>query len=274
MIPQDGEVMFYGSASLIPSGWVVDSVTDEVFVRGSAAVSDVLAGNTWHDHTNPNTSTAPNHSHSLSGSVGAPSGDPVTVKDDYIHDNFARTTHVHTLSGSVSGASPAHTTSNTQGPTATTFPPYVRMYFIKATVDKVLPVRGVIMWSGTAATIPAGFFLCDGANNTPDLRNRFVLGASQDDHVGAVGGASTHVHSNANTGTVSTHTHTLTPTVGNSTGHFTGSIYNKPAAKEGHTHSASITSNSGGGHSHTLGNTGSASNLPPWYKLYYIMRGA
>lgn len=43
-----------------------------------------------------------------------------------------------------------------------------------------IPTGGIIMWSGTIATIPSGWFLCDGANSTPDLRNRFVVCANQD----------------------------------------------------------------------------------------------
>ena len=35
----------------------------------------------------------------------------------------------------------------------------------------------IIMWNSTVASIPTGWVLCDGNNNTPDLRNRFVVGA-------------------------------------------------------------------------------------------------
>ncbi len=43
-------------------------------------------------------------------------------------------------------------------------------------------MQGVIlMWSGTIATIPDGWVLCDGFNGTPDLRSNFVVGARQDD---------------------------------------------------------------------------------------------
>lgn len=42
------------------------------------------------------------------------------------------------------------------------------------------PVGGIIMWSGAIANIPSGWALCDGTNGTPDLRNRFVIGAVQD----------------------------------------------------------------------------------------------
>lgn len=46
-----------------------------------------------------------------------------------------------------------------------------------------VPVGGIILWSGTIATIPATWALCDGTANSPgpDLRDRFVVGAKQDD---------------------------------------------------------------------------------------------
>jgi hypothetical protein len=42
------------------------------------------------------------------------------------------------------------------------------------------PLGGIIMWSGAISAIPTGWSLCDGSNGTPDLRNRFVLGATND----------------------------------------------------------------------------------------------
>src|SRR5210317_1853229 len=43
------------------------------------------------------------------------------------------------------------------------------------------PTGGIIMWSGTIATIPSGWYLCDGTNSTPDLRNKFIIAADADD---------------------------------------------------------------------------------------------
>jgi len=37
------------------------------------------------------------------------------------------------------------------------------------------PQGGIIMWSGTIASIPAGWALCDGTNSTPDLTDKFVV---------------------------------------------------------------------------------------------------
>jgi hypothetical protein len=47
------------------------------------------------------------------------------------------------------------------------------------------------MWSGTIASIPAGWVLCDGSNSTPDLRARFIKGAAAGANPGRIGGDST-----------------------------------------------------------------------------------
>jgi len=51
-----------------------------------------------------------------------------------------------------------------------------------------IPAGGIIMWSGSIANIPSGFALCDGTNGTPDLTDRFVVGAGGSESVGATGG--------------------------------------------------------------------------------------
>lgn len=63
-------------------------------------------------------------------------------------------------------------------------------------VANALPSGVIMMWSGSIATIPAGWVLCDGTNGTPDLRSRFVYGAGSGPHPApaSVGGAATHGH--------------------------------------------------------------------------------
>jgi hypothetical protein len=55
----------------------------------------------------------------------------------------------------------------------------------KANIDPTvanytLPSGAIIMWSGSIASIPSGFVLCNGSNGTPDLRNQFIVGADAD----------------------------------------------------------------------------------------------
>lgn len=52
----------------------------------------------------------------------------------------------------------------------------------------------IILWSGSVATIPSGWALCNGSNGTPDLRNRFVVCAGGAYPVDNTGGSSSHLH--------------------------------------------------------------------------------
>ena len=51
-----------------------------------------------------------------------------------------------------------------------------------------IPSGGIIIWSGASNAIPTGWVLCDGNNSTPDLRNRFIVGAGNSYNVGVTGG--------------------------------------------------------------------------------------
>lgn len=85
---------------------------------------------------------------------------------------------------------------------------------------KVVPIGAIIMWSGPSTTIPAGWKLCDGLNGTPDLRNKFILGAT------ATGGTlppgSNGGSSSGTTNSGGSHSHSLST---NPAGDHTHSIY-------------------------------------------------
>ena len=157
----------------------------------------------------------------------------------------------------------------------------------------------IILWSGNTGNIPSGFVLCDGNNSTPNLTDRFVVGAGAAYSPGATGGNSSvtlstsnlpsHNHSISVSGTTSTTSLTGDITkisecynvAGGATGVFTkkgtgnspvtGSSSTSPTAgvdfdaSHNHTFSASGTSGSQG--------SGSAhENRPPYYALCYIMK--
>lgn len=56
-------------------------------------------------------------------------------------------------------------------------------------------IGSIILWSGAIVDIPAGYVICDGNNGTPDLRNRFVVGAGDTYAKGDSGGSTSHSHS-------------------------------------------------------------------------------
>ena len=51
---------------------------------------------------------------------------------------------------------------------------------IGSPAGRLIPSGLIAMWKGSVATIPAGWALCDGSNGTPDLRDKFVVGADAD----------------------------------------------------------------------------------------------
>ena len=73
------------------------------------------------------------------------------------------------------------------------------------------PSGMIVLWSGSTGSIPSGWVLCNGSNSTPDLRNRFVVGAGDTYSVDATGGSAD--------ATLVSHTHTATSSV-TDPGHF------------------------------------------------------
>mmetsp|Transcript_29656 Transcript_29656/g.26224 ORF Transcript_29656/g.26224 Transcript_29656/m.26224 type:complete len:323 (+) Transcript_29656:154-1122(+) len=61
-------------------------------------------------------------------------------------------------------------------------------------INTSIPKGTIVMWSGDLQNIPEGYLLCDGSNDTPDLRDRFVLGCSYETKIGSKGGNDTHSH--------------------------------------------------------------------------------
>ena len=135
-------------------------------------------------------------------------------------------------------------------------------------------VSGMIMlWSGSEASIPTGWVLCDGTNSTPNLQDRFVVGAGNTYAVGANGGSADAV--------VVSHTHSTT--------------VSDPGHAHGWSYSNRLLYNAGGGNPSTYpggavnqttasavtgisvtanatGVSGTNANLPPYYALCYIMK--
>jgi len=134
-----------------------------------------------------------------------------------------------------------------------------------------VPAGGIIMWSGSVASIPTGWVLCDGANSTPDLRNKFVIGAGDTYAVDATGGSADAI--------VVSHTHTVTDTGHTHTTTSEYEVYNVQGGASGatggdgaSTGSNAIDSATTGITIDSAGSSGTNANLPPYYALAYIMK--
>lgn len=138
------------------------------------------------------------------------------------------------------------------------------------------PIGGIILWSGSVASIPAGWHLCDGGTYggivSPDLRDNFVIGAGSTYAVDATGGTASHAHATVQTASGGSHTHSLSGTTGSPSSTSTALSGGTSVASSGHTHTFGGTTGSGGSHTHWTGASDTVSHLPPYYALAYIMR--
>jgi hypothetical protein len=108
----------------------------------------------------------------------------------------------------------------------------------------------ICLWSGSIATIPTGWHLCDGTNGTPDLRNRFIVAAGTTYAPGDSGGNLTHTHAL----TMYPHAHGL------AAGQMISTNY-----PNGQYHVYTGTSQS-------TGYMSTVDHKPPYYALAYIMK--
>jgi microcystin-dependent protein len=179
----------------------------------------------------------------------------------------------------------------------------------ESALNTPIPSGVIVMWSGSLLTIPTGWALCDGTGGTPNLRDRFIVGAGTTYAVGATGGSLTsaaaggHTHTEASAGghdhtgvtggtaittaQMPSHTHTWTGTSTSEDNNYTagsnwlreGSTVNNAsftvtttATGEGATHNHTISSD--GTHTHTINSVGDHTHsvTPPYYALAYIMK--
>jgi predicted double-glycine peptidase len=146
---------------------------------------------------------------------------------------------------------------------------------IDALKKTMIPSGIIVAWSGAVVSIPSGWNLCDGSNGTPNLCDKFILGAGSCFATGTTGGEEKHA---LTIDEMPIHEHTHLQSEFNSGGF--------DASNDSH------GSTSGGGLRISLGdnlswngiekqNTLSSSgnnaphnNMPPYYALAYIMKMA
>jgi microcystin-dependent protein len=155
---------------------------------------------------------------------------------------------------------------------------------VQPTTGATIPAGLISMWSGSIGSIPSGWYLCDGSNGTPNLTDRFVIGAGLTYAVNGTGGVSTNTLVEAN---IPAHTHTAT------------SVVTDPSHSHGSTVGSGFISNGGseqlaGGNNlnfgrpsttatastgitvattnASVGSGSSFTNIPPYYALAFIQK--
>ena len=216
---------------------------------------------------------------------------------------YAREDHVHPLQTTVSGNAGTATKLATARTISLTGVVEGSVSFdgsknvsITTTADGIggsIPIGGIIAFSGTFGgtnnrfPIPLGstapdtnWCLCDGTKtnnlNVPDLRGRMILGASSTYAAGSTGGSATHTHSISGTVGATTLSVEQMPSHTHS---FSKGTYGDIAEARGSANNGKQWTDATGGsqaHSHSLSDakSNSASSLPPYYALAYIMRCA
>ncbi len=119
--------------------------------------------------------------------------------------------------------------------------------------DDCIPAGMIMMWSGSLASIPDGWALCNGSSGTPNLSDRFVYSVSNGENPGASGGMTTHNHL-VNPPQVNSNGNSLTTPVGAGSGTV--------AARDIHDHVVDIPSFT----------SADGSSMPPYYKLAFVMK--
>jgi hypothetical protein len=147
---------------------------------------------------------------------------------------------------------------------------------VQASSASPIPSGLIAIWSGAIGSLPSGWYLCDGTNGTPNLQDRFIVGAGSSYSVGGTGGSKdavivSHTHTANSVVTDPGHNHSNFYSINQTLAGGGSSLYTIPPTQ------ASTTSNSTTGISVSTTNastgvSGTNANLPPYYALAYIMK--
>jgi hypothetical protein len=148
---------------------------------------------------------------------------------------------------------------------------------VQTAVGTTIPAGMISLWYGAIGSVPTGWYLCDGSNGTPDLRDRFVVGAGSTYSVSQTGGSAdaivvTHTHTATSTSVVTDpgHLHSI-----NNTTTLGGGLMGSGSGPSGSTNTNSATTGITVATTTTNANAGTSgtnANLPPYYALAYVMK--
>jgi hypothetical protein len=237
----------WNNVSGAPSGWgLCDGAAGRPDLRGRFLKGAATSGN------GGGTGGAATHTHALASHAHGgtfahvhPAGVSSQRSEALVAGDISGTaalvataTHTHALT--FGSTSPVVTGQTDTAQSANHEPPaWVLAYVQNISGALNFPDRMIALWTGTLASIPANWALCDGTLGTPDLRSLFVKGATVFGDIGTSQGGLTHSHTAAgHTHAVASHTHTVTAAVGASENRSAGAT---ATPTDTHTHTWPIT---------------------------------
>lgn len=271
-VPDDVIALFHSTT--LPTNWVkcdggttTPDLTDK-FLKGAAAAGDGggTGGGSTHSHTVDHSHTTQSHSHSGT-SNGA---NNITRSNAGGTATMANHTHTITLNSS-SNATNSYT--GTAGSAETVLPAYTRTFAIQNTSGGTVaaPLGLIGLWLGTLANIPNNWVLCDGTNDTPDMRGQYLYLTNTNGELGDTGGSNSHTHAASNSHThtsTGTHTHTGSTSTAGTNSNVDGDAGVHSSAS--HSHSLNTISSETATYGNATISANSSANEPAYLTVAFI----
>jgi hypothetical protein len=248
-----------GTQASIPAGWEREVALDDYYPKAwGVGTPNTTGGTNTHSHTattHAHTMIAHGHTASLSaetaGAIDNENGSG-TIVDQHTH-----TATVTTVSGGGLITTVVNWTSVNHEP------PYYEVIFIKPTGTLTsIPAGAICHYNG--GSVPSGWYYCNGSNSTPDLRSKYLKGATTDADAGGTGGATTHSHTVTHGHTANSHTHSSNCNA--STGDTRSHAGGQACSTDSHVHVVNLASTTDTVSDYSNTTAGSGDTVEPAYK--------
>ena len=263
-IPTGVILIWTGTNASIPSGWERETTLDDKFPKAWGAQNpNTTGGSNTHTHSaGSHTHTQASHTHNGTLDVCSDTARGQSNASGAIasaHSHNASTSSA--LSGGNLNSTPVTWSSVNQEPS------YYKVIFVKPS-GTTAPIKAGLVSHYNGATVPTGYYYCNGSNGTIDLRNKYLKGAGSGADAGAGSGATSHQHSVTHSQTASAHSHTGTSASDNNEHgrrNINGSwLYEQ--SLYGHTHTITWANTTATVNNYTKADAGSGDTVEPAYK--------
>lgn len=265
-IPAGVILIWAGSHATIPAGWSRETALDDKYPKAWGTENpNVTGGSNTHTHTGVNHShTMISHTHTFTLSVDS--------SNNHFYNQSSSGIVPHTHSGTTST-----TTGGSLQNDATTWgsssnePDNYKVIFIKPS-GVVASIKTGIVVHYNGSEVPSGYLYCNGSDSTPDLRNRFLKGASTGGDSGIGTGNNNHGHTITHTHTANAHSHTGTSNGNDSATNVRNGGGAYECSTNGHTHPVTLNNTTVTVDNYTNTTGGNGDIVQPEYKCLSLLQ--